>query len=552
LNSQRVFFLFLLATTSFAQVRWSALAVARSTKPNVVFILADDLGYGDIECFGGERCQIETPGFDQLARQGMRFTDAHANASHCIPTRVAIMTGRYPWRFAPPTKGGPWGFLGTRLPLGQHTLGRLMKSAGYCTAYIGKWHLGTRMQTIDGQTQGPDNVDYHKPLTIGPQQYGFDESFILPGSLDMYPYAFIHDNHWVGDVTAQKGWSAFNRVGPAAVDFKDTKVLDTLATHAEQFINERASKDHDGEPFFLYLALTAPHTPVSPSAKFQGKSRLGIYGDFVMETDDCVRRVLHVLEANGLGQNTLIIATSDHGAAPLAGPLPKATPSQIKELEQLGHFSCGPYRGYKFSVYEGGLRVPFVARWPQVIEGGTICDRLVGLHDLMATLAEIVHVKFTDEQAPDSTSFLPLFQNPTKPSPRTSMVFEGTHGRVIREGHWKLAICPGSGCGGAWGNTPPREDAWRDAVKKHGHRLRSRDELGQAPFVQLFQLRDDPSESNNLAAQHPEKVRRLLALLEQQIGQGRSTPGPKLGNDRANILPFVSIPKFVWGDRISP
>ncbi len=185
LNISSSSFLFMLACPVFVLVSSPASAVTSSTRPNVVFILADDLGYGDIECFGGERCQIETPGFDQLARQGMRFTDAHANASHCIPTRVAIMTGRYPWRFSPSSQGGPWGFLGTRFPPNQHTLGRLMKSAGYRTAYIGKWHLGTQMQTTDGQTQGPNNVDYHKPLTIGPPQFGFDKSFILPGSLDM-------------------------------------------------------------------------------------------------------------------------------------------------------------------------------------------------------------------------------------------------------------------------------------------------------------------------------------------------------------------------------
>jgi len=342
-----------------------------NTRPNVVFILADDLGYGDVECFGTDRCQIETPAFDRLAREGMRFADAHANASVCVPTRVAVMTGRYPWRFGRPGPGGPWGFLGTRLPTNQHTLGRLMKSAGYRTGYIGKWHLGTLMRTTDGKPQGPNNVDYRQPLDIGPPQYGFDESFILPGSLDMYPYAFVRNNHWVGEVTAQKGWSAFHRVGPAAVDFEDTKVLDTFAAEAERFIAERAPAVKQGQPFFLYLALTAPHTPVSPSAKFAGRSRLGIYGDFVMETDDCIRRVLHALAAEGVDRNTLVIATSDHGPAPYAGRKREATFLQLAELEREGHRSNGPFRGYKFSVYEGGFRVPFVARWPAVVPPGT-------------------------------------------------------------------------------------------------------------------------------------------------------------------------------------
>jgi len=517
-----------------------------NTRPNVVFILADDLGYGDVECFGTDRCQIETPAFDRLAREGMRFADAHANASVCVPTRVAVMTGRYPWRFGRPGPGGPWGFLGTRLPTNQHTLGRLMKSAGYRTGYIGKWHLGTLMRTTDGKPQGPNNVDYRQPLDIGPPQYGFDESFILPGSLDMYPYAFVRNNHWVGEVTAQKGWSAFHRVGPAAVDFEDTKVLDTFAAEAERFIAERAPAVKQGQPFFLYLALTAPHTPVSPSAKFAGRSRLGIYGDFVMETDDCIRRVLHALAAEGVDRNTLVIATSDHGPAPYAGRKREATFLQLAELEREGHRSNGPFRGYKFSVYEGGFRVPFVARWPAVVPPGTTCERLIGLHDLMATLADITGTKLAAAEGPDSISFLPLLKEPTAGPSRNSMLLEATRARAVRSGDWKLALCPGSGCEGRWGNTPTRENAWRAAKDAFGRRPKSHAELAQAPFVQLFNLRDDPGESKNLAAEHPEKVRALLRLLEEQIEQGRSTPGPKQQNQRDSIKLFSAVPAFVW------
>ena len=441
------------------QTLYLASVKAESTaRPNIVLILADDLGYGDVACFGEQRCRIETPAFDRLAREGMRFTDAHANASVCVPTRVAIMTGRYPWRFGRPAPGGPWGFLGTRFSRAQQTLGDLMQTAGYQTGYIGKWHLGTKMQTTDGEVQGPTNVDYSKPLLIGPPQFGFNYSFILPGSLDMFPYAFVRNNDWVGEVTAQKGWSAFNRVGPAAEDFKDTQVLDTFCGEAEAFIARSAKVAADG-PFFLYLALTSPHTPVCPSEKFRGKSKLGIYGDFVMETDHCVARILQALDDHSLANNTLVIATSDHGPAPYAGRIAKATFAQIKELEKDGHYSAGPFRGYKFSAYEGGLRVPFVARWPGSVPAGTTCDRLIGLPDMMATFAQVAELELEDSQAVDSLSIVPLLKDPQHRPPRASMILQSTRAMVVRSANWKLLLCPGSGCNGTFGNTPAGEQA---------------------------------------------------------------------------------------------
>ena len=192
-----------------------------AVKPNIVFILADDLGYGDVHCFGGNRCQIDTPHFDRLAAEGMRFSNAHANASVCVPTRVAIMTGRYPWRLPTAEPCGPWGFLGPRYTKQHYTLAKMLKVGGYQTGYVGKWHLGTKMQTVDDNVQGPTNVDYSKPLLTGPREQGFDYSFILPGSLDMYPYVFARDGRWVGKVNRRKGWSAFNRVGPAEKDFEE-------------------------------------------------------------------------------------------------------------------------------------------------------------------------------------------------------------------------------------------------------------------------------------------------------------------------------------------
>lgn len=521
-------------------------------KPNVVFILADDMGYGDVESFGGERCQIDTPHLDRLGAEGMRFTDAHANASVCVPSRMAVMTGRYPWRFGRPEPGGPWGFLGTRLPTGQFTLGTMLRQAGYRTGYVGKWHLGTRMQTTDGKTQGIDNVDYTKPLKIGPPQYGFDDSFILPGSLDMYPYAFVRNNEWVGRVTAQKGWSAFNRVGPAAEDFEDTKVLDTFATEAERFIKSNAAAAKAGKPLFLYVALTAPHTPLSPSAAFENKSRIGLYGDFVMETDHCIGRVMAALQKCGLDENTLVIATSDHGPAPYAGRKREATFDQLRALEKEGHYSSGPYRGYKFSVYEGAFRVPYVVRWPGVVKPAAQCDRLVALGDLMATLAEVAGQKLKTNQAPDSISILPLLRDPNAKAPRTSMLFQAVRATAVRAGDWKLALCPGSGCEGKWGNTPKREDAWKKAIETFGRKVGKREELEQAPFVQLFDLSKDPGETTNLAAKRPKKVTELIQLFRKQIADGRSTPGPRLANDGGAPKLFPAVPAFVWAKKAPP
>ena len=511
--------------------------------PNIVFILADDLGYGDIKSFGGERCQVETPNFDLLAKEGVRFTNAHASASVCVPSRMAILTGRYPFRFGRGSNGGPWGFIGLQLKKTQFTIARMLRKAGYRTACIGKWHLGTAMQTRDGKVQGLTNVDYTKPLLVGPNDYGFDESFILPGSLDMYPYVFVRDHEFVGKVTARKGWSAFNRVGPAAEDFEDWKVLDTFADEAENFISRESRTK---KPFFLYLALTSPHTPTSPSPPFAGRSQLGIYGDFIMETDAVVGRVLATLQRTGAAKNTLVIAASDHGAALYAGRKRKATYAQLKELEKEGHYSSGPYRGYKFSIYEGGFRIPCVARWPGVTAPGGSCDALIGLQDLLATSAEIAGEKLDAKEAPGSVSFLPLLKNPAAKGARETLAVQGAPAMAFHSGPWKLALCPGSGCAGRYGNSPPQEEAWKKALGDYGKKPANRKELERAPFVQLFRLDRDPGETKNLAAEHPEKVEELFKLISEQITAGRSTPGPRIANDRERIDLFRGIPRFVW------
>jgi len=512
-----------------------------AARPNIVFILADDLGIGDTKVYGGDRCLIDTPNIDKLAARGLRFTDAHPSASVCGPTRLAIMTGRYPWRNQQHDRGGAWGFTGLKIdPTKRHTLGDMFQNAGYKTGYIGKWHLGTLMATKDSKVQGETNVDYSKPLKVGPHEFGFDYSFILPGSLDMYPYAYAKNNVWQGEITAQKGWSAFNRVGDAEKDFEDHEVLETFFDEADAYIGRQKNKD----PFFLFLALTAPHTPTSPGVNWQGKSKLGVYGDFVMEVDHAVERVVNALKKQGLYEDTLILFSSDHGPASYAGNILPATYGQIHLMEEQGHYPGGPHRGYKFSVYEGGLRVPLIAHWPAVIKPGTTSNALVGLNDLMATFAEIAEHKLDPEHAPDSVSFAKILSNSKTGTQRNQLIMQSAmEVFVIRDGDWKLCLCPGSGAKGLWGNVPLPEDAWKVALETYQESL-SPEALLNAPFVQLFNLSNDPHEDHNLASEYPDRVAAMVRQLQKQIDDGRSTPGPTLENDKAVNI-HQRLPDFV-------
>jgi arylsulfatase A len=513
---------------------------AAPNRPNIVFILADDLGLGDTKIYGGDRCQIETPNIDALARGGLRFTDAHPSASVCRPTRQAIMTGRYNWRFGSPVTNGPWGFCGPRPGSEKSTLAKVLQRSGYHTGYVGKWHLGTTMTTLDGQTQGPANVDFTQPLIYGPQQFGFEESFILPGSLDMFPYVFARNHEWQGEVTAQKGWSAFNRVGPAADDFEDHEVLETFYTEAEDYLMKRSGE----QPFFLFLALTAPHTPTSPGIKWRGQSKLGVYGYFVMEVDHAVERVMDTLKRQGLDQNTLVIFSSDHGAAPYAGNILKATPGQIHLLEEKGHYASGPHRGFKFSVYEGGLRVPLIAHWPAAIEAGRTSDALVGLNDLMATLAELSGTSLNAEEGPDSVSFASVLRDADSESPRRHLLMQSAQEVfVVRDGDWKLCLGPGSGAKDLHLIEPLSSVSWTNALADFTPPL-DRQKLTKSPFVQLFNLASDPHEDHNLAAEYPAQIGAMVALLEQNIKAGRSNPGPALTNDR-RVLIHQRLPDVV-------
>lgn len=502
------------------KIRWllitlawlSGLALAqdppRPAKPNVLLILADDLGYGDVACFGGERCRIPTPNMDRLAQQGMRFTDAHSPAAVCAPSRYALMTGRYAWRTRWRSQNlEAWGR--PMIEADRLTLARLARDHGYRTACIGKWHLGwdwpiaagkePLFRARPGSDAAPSEAQlaewkkaFESPLANGPLTRGFEQYFgvDLPNHP---PFAFIDGDRTVGVPTewlprASIGSGLASQGGPAVAGWKFDAILPTLADRTEKFLEQR--KD-DPRPFFLYLALTAPHTPYVPSEAWRGKSGIGRYGDLVMETDAFVGRVLASLEASGAAKDTLVIFTSDNGCAPTA----------FDELTgTTGHSSSGPWRGAKQDAWEGGHRVPFVVRWSGTVAPGTTSERTIGLIDLMATLADLLDTKLPDDAAEDSVSMLPLLRGETR-DVREYLVAQSASGVLtLRSGRWKAIFGPGSRAPGG-------------------------------TKTQLYDLVADPGERHDVAAEHAEEVARLTAEIQREISLGRSTPGAPQQND---------------------
>jgi arylsulfatase A-like enzyme len=310
----------------------------------------------------------------------------------------------------------------------------------------------------------------------------------------MPPFIFVENDRTVGVPTVEKTWV---RKGPAHKDFEAVDVLPTLAKKAVEFIDRNASK-----PFFLYLPLTSPHTPIVPSVAWQGKSGLGPYGDFVMETDWALGEVLKALDRSGVAKDTIVIFTSDNGCSPAAG---------VRDLEAKGHFPSQAFRGYKADIWDGGHRVPFIVRWPAVVKPGGTCGRLVSLTDLMATAADLLGAKLPDSAGEDSVSFLPLLRGEDRPV-RETVIHHSISGRfAIRDERWKLEFCPGSG---GWAS-PKDPEALKQGL----------------PALQLYDMAADPGEKSNLAAKHPEAVERLTKLLEKHVADGRSTPGAPQKND---------------------
>ncbi|MCA9261254.1 MAG: arylsulfatase [Planctomycetales bacterium] len=456
------------------------------SRPNIVFILCDDLGIGDVHVFNPQRGKILTPYLDQLARDGMRFTDAHSSSAVCTPSRYSILTGRYCWRSR--LQSGVLG--GESAPLlasNRLTVAEFLQRQGYATACLGKWHLGLEF----GARKFVD------PILNGPLQHGFDSFFGISASLDMPPFAWIDGNRFTEEPTATKTWL---REGPAGPSFEAIDVLPTLTRKACEFIRSKA--DQEGSPYFLYLAYASPHTPIVPTPEWRGKSGLGEYADFVMQTDACIGEVLQAIDDAGQRDNTLVVFTSDNGFAPAADP---------QALERQGHFPSAGYRGYKADIWEGGHRVPMIARWPGRVAADSECSQLVGLVDFFATVGDLLELPIPGDSAEDSESFLPALEGRSEPRRKTQL-FHSINGRfAVRDGSWKLELCPGSG---GWG--APRD---AQAVKQ------------QLPPWQLYDLSVDPREQTNRYADRPEIVDRLGKLLETAVDQGRTTEGEPKPND---------------------
>ena len=426
---------------------------AATEKPNLIFVLFDDMGYGQPKCYR-ESTEFKTPNLDRLAQEGMRFTDAHSAASVCTPTRYGVLTGRYPLRI------GQYGVLTTYskpiIATTRLTIASLLKQNGYDTACIGKWHLG---MDWGGKPGSEKSIPVGTQLRASPTAAGFD-----------YFYGYTHARN-IGTVIEQ------NKV---EANVEEVETQPRLARKVVEFLNAPARKE---KPFFLYLPLCPPHTPIVPAPEFVGKSgtkgKESRYGDWMYEGDWVLGQVLEALDRQKLADSTLLVVSSDNGAA--------------------GR-SYAPLRGAKTSIYEGGHREPFLARWPGKIKAGSVCDDTICLNDIMATCAEIVGAKLPDNAGEDSVSILPDLLGTATGPVREATIHQAPNGHLaIRQGSWKLIFLNGG-------------------------------------TKELYNLQDDLGETKDRAASQQEVVARLTALMQHYIETGRSTPGTPQKNDVAVSL----------------
>ncbi|HVU35011.1 MAG TPA: arylsulfatase [Opitutaceae bacterium] len=492
-----------------------------SDRPNVIVILADDLGYGDLGCYGAKA--IKTPQIDQLAAQGLRFTQAYAPASTCMPSRYSFLTGDYAWR-QPPRKTS---ILDGDAPLsidpGSTTLPALFQRAGYATGLVGKWHLGLG----DGQTP----VDWNGKVSPGPLEIGLDHAFYFPATLDRVPCVFVQDHNVVGldpgdpisvsylhpfpggaigtehphwlkmGADRQHSESIINGIsrigymsGGHAARWVDEAMADTLLAQATHFIEQ--NRDH---PFFLYYAAHEPHVPRVPGPRFRGDTDLGPRGDSIAEFDWVVGRILHTLDRLDLTKNTLVILSSDNGPILFDGYYDGA------QEKNGSHEPAGGLRGWKYLIYEGGMRVPFIARWPGHIRPGE-SSGMICLTDLLATAADLTGQPLPPDAGIDSIDALPLLLSQPSAKARTNLVEQGISGAIaLREGDWKYVPANvATQASGMGSGANPNDARFRDSI---------------IPKTLLFNLVDDPTESHNVAADHPDKVAELareLAAIQKE------------------------------------
>ena len=476
---------------------------AESSKPNIIVIYTDDQGFGDASCLN-PKAKFQTPNLDRLAKEGVRFTNGHSSDTVCTPSRYGLLTGRYCWRTEKKT-----GVLGAEHPClitdDRVTLACFLRDNGYHTAMVGKWHLGMDFPGT------PQQRDWTQPVMDMPLDKGFDYFYGIPASLNYGILAWFEGRHAKVPPTmytakkANKRHMDYRIMPPyqntpeeteallkkkgmeIAPDFIDNQCLTRFTDKAIKWIQGKAGDARRGKPFFVYLPFTAPHYPVCPLPKFWGQGQCGGYGEFVIETDHHVGRILDFLKASGLDSNTLVVFSSDNGPEN----------SWKQRIEEFGHHSSELYRGGKRDIYEGGHRVPFFVRWPGGIkQPGRTWDKIVGQVDLLATFAELLDTPLPAHAGEDSQSFAAVLTNPRADYERSPLINHAANGRfAITEGHWKLIL----------------------PFRKVG--------------AELYDLARDPAETNNVAAEYPDHVKRLQEKATDIVLNGRTTPGSIQAND---------------------
>ena len=473
------------------------------TPPNVIFVLADDLGIGDISPTN-PACKIKTPNLQKMADEGITFLDAHSPSAVYTPTRYGVLTGRYNWR-SRLARGVLSGTSDHLIPADRPTVAHLLRNAGYHTQMIGKWHLGWDW----AREPNGKKIDFTKPVINGPDINGFDGYYAHCGSLDMPPYVWVDTGKCTAIPVREEGVTrnedpyGWYRKGPISPDFNIPEVLPHLFDKAIAHVKSRTADAKEGKPFFLYLPLPAPHTPIVPVPPFKDASGLNPYADFVMQVDHHMGELMATVKAAGLDENTLIFFTSDNGCSPQAN---------FDVLQQHSHDPSAGYRGHKADIYEGGHRVPLIARWPNGIKQGQSTSAVSCLTDLYATMRDLTGQPVKDVGGEDSFSLVPVFHGEHS-SGRETLVSHSIGGSFsIRKGTWKLCLSAGSG-----GWSAPRE---AEAKKQ------------KLPPMQLYDLSSDRGERKNLVKEHPSKVKELIEVLGHEVAQGRCTPGNKVSNDR--------------------
>ncbi len=514
-------FAVLLSVLGTARPAPAGVAAANRPRPNIVVIYTDDQGYGDMSALN-PHAKFQTPHLDRLAREGIKFTDGHCADTVCTPSRYALLTGRYSWRTS--LKSGVLHSDGDCLiAKDRMTVASLLKQNGYKTAMFGKWHLQMKFPGTIGKR------DWTQPITDGPNERGFDTYFGIPASMNYGVLTFI-ENTRVTDPPSlwthkkqDKERNTFRFMPPydaerqspgdieIAPSFRDDICLKVCTEKTVDYVARHAAEAKAGRPFFVYFALNSPHLPHSVAPEFVGKSRVGAYGDFMLETDHRVGQVLAALDEHGLTRDTLVFLSSDNGAET----------GYAERLKQYEHASSGEWKGGKRDIYEGGHRVPFVMRWPAVIKAGRTCDEPVGQVDLLATCADILGLKLPANAGEDSYSLLAALRGDEYPRPLRGplMHHSGSGYFAIREGTWKLNLFRGSG-----GSLKPTV---------------LQPKPGEPPF-ELYDMKSDRSETTNAYAQHVDIANRLKAIATKIVRDGRSTPGAVQKNDGPPLWPELA------------